>query len=574
MKKITSILIVTIFIFLYCVEPAFAAVPPQPQTPKEPVTVGVAERPDSYPYKKLFMITAYYRPMPNQAHYATGSYEAEVRLNGDKNGADGTPVYPGMVAAPKSYKFGTKMYIPSVGIVAIHDRGGAIVEVGKRNQQYDRLDIWMGAGDIALDRTLAWGRRVREVVVYGQDSSIKEEVFLDGYTLDEQKLASAVISGIKSRQYKIFTHDIWYLSKGEDVKKLQNTLYQFGYLAEKPNGVYGKATRNAVFDFQRDNDVVTSWEENGAGHTGPQTRWKLEVISTAFNKEKFPRSGMRKGSKGDDVKRLQKILKDLGYTVEEAETFDDQTATAVAMFQIDQGLLPTADSTGIGVFGPKTRDLFIRKYLAKLASDKSYDYDTEAPNELDPKFFEKDLQLGDKGLDVAFLQKELSKMGYLRMKPTGYFGVLTKHAVFKFQQALALMDTEKNPRAGLFGPTTRGRLNSMIAERAQTKRLIAANTKSANQLIAAQSTPKIIAQIITDEIDFGESGEQVRNLQNALKKLGYFKSGFVSGYFGEETRKAVLTFQKDKGIIASEADTGAGRVGPSTKEILNKVFNS
>lgn len=94
------------------------------------------------PRQQTFVISAYYSPMPNQAKYVTGSYAGDIRLNGDGvKAADGSHVYPGMIAAPKSYAFGTKMKIPGVGIVAVHDRGGAIVHSGERGNSYDRLDV-------------------------------------------------------------------------------------------------------------------------------------------------------------------------------------------------------------------------------------------------------------------------------------------------------------------------------------------------------------------------------------------------------------------------------------------------
>ena len=108
-----------------------------------------AQESTTYPYKKKFIISAYYSPLPDQKHYYTGAYKSEIRLNGrGTNGASGRQVYPGMVAAPKSYAFGTKMNIPGVGIVAVQDRGGAIRSADGKRRKYDRLDIWMGKGHL------------------------------------------------------------------------------------------------------------------------------------------------------------------------------------------------------------------------------------------------------------------------------------------------------------------------------------------------------------------------------------------------------------------------------------------
>jgi hypothetical protein len=62
--------------------------------------------------KKKFIVTAYYSPLPNQSFYLKGSYEADIRLNGNgTHGASGKAVYVGMLAAPKTYPFGTKIYL-------------------------------------------------------------------------------------------------------------------------------------------------------------------------------------------------------------------------------------------------------------------------------------------------------------------------------------------------------------------------------------------------------------------------------------------------------------------------------
>ena len=60
--------------------------------------------------KQEFIVTAYYSPLPDQNFYLKGNYEAEKILNGNgTNGASGKPVFIGMIAAPKTYNFGTRI---------------------------------------------------------------------------------------------------------------------------------------------------------------------------------------------------------------------------------------------------------------------------------------------------------------------------------------------------------------------------------------------------------------------------------------------------------------------------------
>ena len=50
-------------------------------------------------------------------------------LNGrGTNGASGTPVFAGMIAAPKSYDYGTQIFFEGLGLGTVADRGGAIVD--------------------------------------------------------------------------------------------------------------------------------------------------------------------------------------------------------------------------------------------------------------------------------------------------------------------------------------------------------------------------------------------------------------------------------------------------------------
>jgi len=70
------------------------------------------EKPKERRICQNFVVTAYYSPLPNQKKYNTGTLAAEKRLQGNgTNGASGKPVFDGMLAAPSTYKFGTKIEI-------------------------------------------------------------------------------------------------------------------------------------------------------------------------------------------------------------------------------------------------------------------------------------------------------------------------------------------------------------------------------------------------------------------------------------------------------------------------------
>ena len=115
------------------------------------------------PYEQEFILTAYYSPLPGQCCYVRGGYEADKILNGEGHtAADGTAVYPGMLAAPPVYGFGTEVTLPGLGTLTIHDRGGAIQVL---DSGAHRLDVWVGHGEEGLARALAFGvQRIRGTV--------------------------------------------------------------------------------------------------------------------------------------------------------------------------------------------------------------------------------------------------------------------------------------------------------------------------------------------------------------------------------------------------------------------------
>ncbi len=368
----------------------------------------------SYPYNKTFTITAYYSPIEGQDRYVTGSLESDRRLNGNgTNGADGTEVFPGMIAAPKTIPFGTKMSIPGIGTVSVHDRGGAIVPAGERGEKYDRLDVWMGKGDAGLARALAWGKRDLTVKVYGQDSSVKESVDLSA--LDKVYFATSTSSKSSPR---VFTNDLGYGDEGDDVEIMQKKLIELGYLDHSATGEFLGETHDAVLAFQIDNEIVSSADSFGAGYFGPQTRSTLE-----------------KAMNDEDYQKYQKNEKPI-ITLAKADKVD----VAAEKVQL----------AGNGL-----------------------------------TFLSQDLEIGSEGQAVIELQTELRKLHFLGITPTGYYGDVTAHAVFKFQQSQGIVSGKDDSGAGRLGPSTRQALSNLVNKRVNVREQILA--KSGQDELLAQN---------------------------------------------------------------------------------------
>jgi peptidoglycan hydrolase-like protein with peptidoglycan-binding domain/3D (Asp-Asp-Asp) domain-containing protein len=374
-----------------------------------------------YPYEKTFTITAYYSPIEGQQRYIKGSLEADRKLNGNgTHGASGAPVYPGMVAAPKTYAFGTKLKIPGIGTVAVQDRGGAIVAANPETQTYDRLDIWMGHGDEGLNRAMQWGKRTVPVLVYGIDDSIQEEVEFAEIQLPTSSTPTNSSNtnstpAITSPYLKTFSLG----DSSEHISQIQADLQKLNYYNGEAHGEYDANTQQAITKFQIDQKIVSSASQYGAGYFGPQTG---RALLAALNNP----------------------------------TLNSNTSSVVSTpIEETKTIIPTANAS---------------------KTDSQSERIALAGNGL--SFLEVQLQEGDSGQAVLELQTELKKMNLLAIEPTGYYGEVTSHAVFKFQQIQGLISTKDEFGAGIFGPQTRARLGQLVDLRIDTRRILAGNSNT------------------------------------------------------------------------------------------------
>lgn len=151
----------------------------------------------------------------------------------------------------------------------------------------------------------------------------------------------------------------------------------------------------------------------------------------------------------------------------------------------------------------------------------------------------KTLEYGDNGDDVGKLQQTLLALGFDPSGVDGHFGSGTKDAVKAFQKSIGLYED------GKAGTLT---LNALYT---------AADTAQSNYPVATSAAT----------LQYGDNGERVRLLQDALKQLGY-SVGTVDGQFGLLTRGAVIAFQRSQGITAD------GLAGARTLELLFSSANA
>lgn len=78
--------------------------------------------------------------------------------------------------------------------------------------------------------------------------------------------------------------------------------------------------------------------------------------------------------------------------------------------------------------------------------------------------------------------------------------------------------------------------------------------------------------VLNQNIVKGMSGTTVGAIQKFLKSQGHFPSNQeVTNYYGDVTVKAVADFQIAKGLITSSSQSGAGAIGPITREKIQEI---
>ena len=330
-----------------------------------------------------------------------------------------------------------------------------------------------------------------------------------------------------------------YGSRGDRVKLLQKALNDLGFSAGSADGKFGTGTQRAVVAFQQANGLTAD------GLAGKKTLQKIEaqlkgdtggsIVTPPSNNDQEDNDGytipgrtLRKGSQGDDVKSVQKRLKELGYYTGSVDgSYGTGSVNAVKAFQSKHGL--TAD----GLAGTKTYKILFSDSAKPAGSavitpvpDDNKDT-TDIPT--------RTLRRNDTGDDVEVLQKRLKQLGYYTGLVDGGFGAGTEKAVIAFQKQHGLTAD------GVAGTKTYKILFSDDAEVAEKEEV---DEPAVDQPSASEPEGG------WKQLKLKSTGTEVRQLQEALAKLNYpvgvsSEEGYVYNY---STVWAVECFQRRNGL--------------------------
>lgn len=286
---------------------------------------------------------------------------------------------------------------------------------------------------------------------------------------------------------------------------------------------------------------IVSLPQNWQNESAPQVDQSTvqPTATPAPTRVVYTYTRLEQGDEGEEVTRLQNRLKELGYLSGNADgKFGANTKTAVKAFQKALGL----SQTGVATVSlqeklfTSTAPVYVPSGTAEPTADVSAIYQA--------------LVRGDKNTDVQNLQRRLIELGYLTGTADGVFGANTENAVKAFQAQLGLSQT------GVASASMQYQLYSSSAPYAPAK-----STTAPTQ---APTQPPQDNLITYQQLEPGDSGENVSKMQNRLKQLGYF-TGSVTGNYYKETTAAVQRFQQA---------VGQSQTGIASSATLTRLYSA
>ncbi len=315
---------------------------------------------------------------------------------------------------------------------------------------------------------------------------------------------------------------------GEAVENMQTRLTELGYYAGEINGTCDKATVAAIKAFQTKMSItadgVATADVLTILYSASAIASSDVVTPTPTPTVAPPTETVRYGDTGDDVKKVQTRLTELGYYTGSIDgKFGNSTLDALKAFQGKNGL------TQDGVCGAKTRTVL-------FAANPIYASATATPTPTPTMNITEDtvvtITSGSRGSMVLSLQKRLVELGYYTSRLDGVYLEDDIAAVRAFQKANGLTVD------GKAGYQTQSVLYSDTAVRGD-----------------------VGTTTLSTTLRYGDSGDDVTTLQNRLIELGYL-TGTADGQFGVATKTALVAFQKANSLVRD------GVAGTNTQSVL------
>ncbi len=312
---------------------------------------------------------------------------------------------------------------------------------------------------------------------------------------------------------------------GIAVQALQQRLKELGYFNGDISGLFDAQTENAVRRFE---------QTYGTMQTGVATaKLQLKLFSASapvYGTQQYndavvsQYTVLRPGTVGSSVYALQQRLKNLGYPITSLTgVFDEQTAQCVRLFYAAYNL-PAGDVANVAMQKELYADTALAynpsvKVTVTLAPETVEPPEGVIPGE-DEDTDATAIALGNSGTRVMQIQQRLIALGYMPGGgDTGVFDEATQDGVNRFLSAI--------------GRTANGML-----------------TLDMQEFLLSDRAPEyggVSAIANYSDLNPGDSGDGVMNLQRRLVELGY-ANGTPNGEYGKATISAVAFYQQCNGL--------------------------
>ncbi len=430
-------------------------------------------------------------------------------------------------------------------------------------------------------------------------------------------VSALTLSGTADDSYRLLR----YGAKGEDVTRLQERLTELGYYTFRITGNYQERTQAAVKAFQK---------KNGFRETGEATPELQELI---FSESALPKitptpvidllspyggNVLEYGNEGEDVRRIQTRLAELGYyQIEISGKYLGNTRNAVKSFQTMNGLKVT------GKVDAETWELLFFGGSDTLSADASprptptptpvpYRVEVDVTNQVTTVFsLDQDgnyTNLIRQMICSTGTEKDPSPLGVFvlngRTARWCFFDKWGTHAQYwtRITSSIAFhsviyndvdemaLNTSSYRHLGErtshgcirllvddarwiylnCGKGTEVEIYEGIADPELTESLKPAPLDRSIMLPSTTPQPEVYPEYNPDQLpplpfetlEKGSVGFEVYWLQCRLAELGYYHGSITGGYY-DGTKAAVKAFQEDNGLRAD---------GKAGKETLNAIY--
>lgn len=353
--------------------------------------------------EKLFLVTAYYSPLPNQKYFSTWNYEDEIKLNWWwVVWASWKPVFNWMLAWPKEYKFWTKINFEWIWVWVIEDRWWAIVSNFSWTTD-DRIDIWTWFGYEWLQKAISiWKKKIKWTIVENNTEiwldldklSWKKKIEKENKITIENTWSWKIISNTWTLNEKKDFDFNYELNTQENIKKVQTILKNLNYLNWNIDWNYNNL-KKTILDYQLSKNLIKSKNDVWAWVFWPKTKenlkseylWFLEneqikkEIQSKINE--FEKLSEEKALEkitliwnphfwetSKEVRELQNGLKKLWYfEYKDTAIFWESTKNSLIYYQLDKKLIKSKKDLWAWTFWEKTKQQLKKDFENKFFNE-------------------------------------------------------------------------------------------------------------------------------------------------------------------------------------------------------------